>query len=331
MLNPISFLSQCYPPKPTFTEKDLPDLSGRVYLITGASSGLGFHLASILYSRNSTIWLAARSAQKAEAAITNIRTAHPTSTGKLHYLPLDLASLPSASRAAKEFLAKEKRLDVLFNNAGVMLPAPGSKTEQGYEMQMGTNCVGPFLFTKLLSPILVSTAKVAPKGSVRVVWVSSSAAEGLSPTGGVPLPFSQFSGKEYEKKGGMYRYGVSKAGNYLHATEFARRFHDSGIVSIGLNPGNLNSELYRTQGPVMGKILRTFVLHEPVLGAYTELFAGLSPQVTIERSGEWVVPWGRFMKIRKDLRDASRLEVDGGTGVGEEFWEWCEEQVKSYL
>ncbi|KAH8687940.1 hypothetical protein BGZ60DRAFT_394871 [Tricladium varicosporioides] len=331
MLNPISFLSQCYPPKPAFTEKDLPDLSGKVYLITGASSGLGFHLASILYSYNGTIWLAARSSSKAQTAITNIRTAHPNSKGALNFLNLDLASLPSTSRAAKEFLTREKRLDVLFNNAGVMLPAPGSKTEQGYEMQMGTNCVGPFLFTKILSPILVSTAKIAPKGSVRVVWVSSSAAEGLSPAGGVPLPFSQFSGEEYERKGGMYRYGVSKAGNYLHAAEYARRFRDSGIVSIGLNPGNLNSELYRTQGAITGKFLRAFVLHEPVLGAYTELFAGLSPQVTIERSGEWVVPWGRFMKIRKDLRDASRLKVDGGIGVGEMFWEWCEEQVKSHL
>jgi retinol dehydrogenase-12 len=84
-------------------------------------------------------------------------------------------------------LSKEKKLDVLWNNAGVMIPPQGSKTAQGYELQLGTNNIAPFLFTKLLTPILQSTAKTAPPRTVRVVWLSSSVAESASPTGGVDM------------------------------------------------------------------------------------------------------------------------------------------------
>jgi hypothetical protein len=88
-------------------------------------------------------------------------------------------------------------------------------------------------------------------------------------------------------KSSLYKYGVSKAGNYFQATEFAKLYRADGVVSVPLNPGNLNSDLWRTQGAVMAWVLRTFVLHPPVYGAYTQLFAGLSPGVGIERSGKW--------------------------------------------
>jgi len=93
----------------------------------------------------------------------------------------------------------------------------------------------------------------------------------------------------------------------------------------------LNSDLYRHQSAVFGFFLRRVVLHPSIFGAYTELFAGLSPEVTIERSGDWVVPWGRFMEIRKDLFDASKTVAEGGTGLAQKFWEWNEEQIKPYL
>ena len=68
-----------------------------------------------------------------------------------------------------------------------------------------------------------------------------------------------------------------------------------------------------------------------IMGAYTELFAGLSPDVTMEKSGGWIVPWGRFMKIRKDLYEATKTQEEGGSGIAKAFWEWTEDQVKSYL
>lgn len=109
-----------------------------------------------------------------------------------------------------------------------MVPPQGSKTKQGYEAQLGTNNVAPFLFTKLLRPILARTATQAPANAVRVVWTSSSAAEGMAPTGGVDLDNLDYK----RERAAWVKYGVSKAGNVLHAGEFARRPGGDGIVSV---------------------------------------------------------------------------------------------------
>lgn len=218
------------------------------------------------------------------AAIKSIKAAEIKSVGDLTFLHLDLGDLTTIKKSAETFLSKEKKLHVLFNNAGVMNPAQGSKTAQGYELQLGTNNIGPFMFTQLLLPALKAAANAEPKGTVRVVWVSSSAAEApFCPTGGVPINNLDY----HDDKSAMHKYAVSKAGNYLHSTEFAKRYRCEGIVSVALNPGNLNSDLWRTQGAVMSRVLKSFVLHPPIYGAYTELFAGISPDVTMEKSGEW--------------------------------------------
>lgn len=185
----------------------------------------------------------------------------------------------------QQFLDKETRLDVLFNNAGVMHPADGSVTAQGYELQLGVNCLGSFLLTKLLTSILIATAKTQPEGKVRVVWVASSAAEMpyFSPAGGMPMDNLDY----HIPKDRMTKYAVSKAGNYFHGTEYARRYKADGIVSVPLNPGNLSSDLWRSQVSVARMFLNTFVLHEPKYGAYTELFAGISDEVTLEKTGSW--------------------------------------------
>jgi retinol dehydrogenase-12 len=95
--------------------------------------------------------------------------------------------LTTIKSSAAEFLSKEKNLHVLFNNAGVMRPPQGSKTVQGYELQLGVNNIAPFLFTKLLIPTLVSTAKLEPPNTVRVVWTSSTDLDAGGPNGGVEL------------------------------------------------------------------------------------------------------------------------------------------------
>ena len=109
-----------------------------------------------------------------------------------------------------------------------MTPPQGSKTAQGYELQLGTNNVAPFLFTKLLHPILARTAKIAPPGNVRVVWVSSGLAEYMAPKGGIDL-----GNLDYKKDASPnVKYSISKAGNYLHATEYAKRAKGDGIISV---------------------------------------------------------------------------------------------------
>ena len=221
-------LSQVCPPAPKFTENSLDDLSGKVYIVTGSNAGVGKELARILYSRNGTVYVAARNAEKANAAIAWIKQSHPNSQGALHHLHLDLNDLEGIKPCVESFLSKEKRLDVLFNNAGVMVPPQGSTTKQGYELQLGTNCVAPFLFTKLLTPLLLQTARSSPAGSVRVVWVSSSAAELGAPTGGVDMQNLDYKVDKWEG----YKYAVSKGGNVLHALEFQRRYRDQGLVSV---------------------------------------------------------------------------------------------------
>ncbi|RYC55603.1 hypothetical protein CHU98_g10605 [Xylaria longipes] len=322
-------LSQVFPPKPGFTERDLPQLNDKVYLITGANTGLGKELARMLYSKHAKIYIAARSEAKANAAIDDIKKAEPASQGKLAFIKLDLADLSTIKASAQNFLQREKKLHVLFNNAGVMKPDPAnSKTAQGYELQLGVNNVGTFMFTKLLTPALVATAKTEAPGAVRVVWVGSSAGEAPpAPKGGVPL-----DNLDYHKDMGWFsKYCISKAGNYLQGSEFARRYKSDGVLSVTLNPGNLDSDLWRNQSYVMGKFLKWFVLHPLINGSYTELFAGLSPEVTMERSGAWIAPFGRFMQPRKDLKAATKTKAEGGSGIAKKFWEWNEEQIAAFI
>lgn len=195
--------------------------------MTGSSAGIGAKLATILYSKNAKIYIAARSESKALRTIDGIKAEHPKSNGQLIFLHLDLNDLTTIKKSADEFLANEARLDVLWNNAGVMVPPQGSKTAQGYELQLGTNCLAPFLFTHFLRPVLVETAKTAPPNTVRVVWVSSSAAEFA------PKPPIDFSNMDYHIDEGIWnKYMRSKAGNVLHAAEFARRVKNEGVISL---------------------------------------------------------------------------------------------------
>ncbi|MCJ1358633.1 MAG: hypothetical protein MMC33_008633, partial [Icmadophila ericetorum] len=310
--------SQLYPPTAKFTEKEVSDLAGKVFLITGASSGIGLELAKILYAHNAKVYVAARSEEKAAKAMTSIETSFPKSRGELVFLHLDLDDLVAVKQSADSFLAKESRLDVLWNNAGVMVPAQGSKTKQGYEAQLGTNCLAPFLFTKLLMPLMIQTAKIAPTSTVRVVWLGSAAAEApFAPKGGVDMTNVDYK----QERSSWHKYGASKAGNILYGREFGKRYQNSGVLSVSLNPGYLKSDLQRHMSG-MQAVIMSFVLHPPIYGAYTELFAGLSSEITPEKNGAWIIPWGRFGPLRKDIDLSAKTKAEGGTGLGAEFWEW---------
>jgi retinol dehydrogenase-12 len=251
--------------------------------VTGSNTGIGKEVAQILYSKNAKVYIAARSQEKAEKAIEVIRKSSPNSSGELVFLRLDLANLATIRASAEQFISKETKLDVLFNNAGVWITPQGSKTEQGHELTLGVNDIGPFMFTKLLTPLLVETAKKEPSGTVRVVWVSSVIELGSPKPGGVPLDNLDY----HDEKSGVFRYAVSKAGNYLLAVEYAKRHKDDGIISVPLNPGNLDSDLTRDLGSVTRFFFRLFLGYPPINGAYTELFAGLSPQVALQMTGAW--------------------------------------------
>ena len=200
----------------------------KVFIVTGSSTGIGKEIAAILYSKNAKVYVAARSEERASAAIKQMKSSFPKSNGALIFIHLELEDLVSVKAAAEQFLAKEDRLDVLFNNAGMIGSRPDRKTKQGYEMNLGVNTIAPFLFARLLTPILVRTARRSTPGSIRVIWVSSSAAYLAAPEGGVDMTNLDYK----EEKPMFYKYGMSKAGNFLHSSMYAKLHKEDGIVSV---------------------------------------------------------------------------------------------------
>ncbi|KAK3173717.1 hypothetical protein OEA41_007049 [Lepraria neglecta] len=302
-----SFLTQMYPLKPAFTEKNVPDLSGKVYIVTGSNTG------------------PARRTKPSAPSPTSKRPGRSS----LIFLHLDLADFSTIKPAVERFTARESKLHVLFNNAAVQgLNNDGSvKTAQGYEWHFGVNVMGPFLFTKLPTPTLVATAKSEPANTVRVVWVCSLGTEVTGEKShGITLDYLNY----WPSLSPLERYGVTKAGNWLHGVEFAKRYEADGVVSVPCNPGHLRSDLYRDGGCMFKAVLNALVLFPPIYGAYTEIYSGLSPTITMKDTGKWVVPWGRLYPIRQDLPDAIKPETEGGNGHAKKFWEWSEEQVRGY-
>lgn len=224
-------------------------------------------------------------------------------------------------------MSKESRLDTLTNNAGVMVPPIGSTDSQGHEQQMGTNCLGPYLLSESLVPILERTAVTAPKDSVRVTWAASLAVDLQSPKGGV-----QFEATGAPKIHGSKEkdYGQSKAGNYFLASEFARHHAKSGIVSVSWNPGNLRSELQRHLPKIQAIILDRTLLYDPNFGAYTELYSACSEGITSAQNGAYVAPWGRILHVRNDIEAGTKTEAEGGSGAAEMLWKWCEKESAQY-
>jgi retinol dehydrogenase 12 len=208
-----------------------------------------------------------------------------------------------------------------------MFPPKGSKDVQGNELQMGTNCLGSYLFAKLLAEILQKTAKDAPKYSVRVTWASSITASASAPPNGVTISGDgevvQFLNNTTTE------YSASKAGNNLLASEYAKHYGADGIISVAFNPGNLKTDLARHMSKVQTALLN-LALHEPIYGAYTELFSGWSPDITAEHNGSYIAPWGRFAKAREDVETGRKAKEEGGSGTAVAFWEWCDKVTKEF-
>ncbi|KIW23903.1 uncharacterized protein PV07_12065 [Cladophialophora immunda] len=320
-------------PAPTLTEKNLPDQTGKVYLITGSNTGVGYQVASILYAHNAKVYVAARTESKALAAIDSIKEQHPKSQGKLEYLHLDLSDLSTIKASAEDFLSREDKLHWLDNNAGVMIPPQGSKGAQGMDLTYQTNILGPFLFTKLLLPILKRTAADEPKGTVRVSWAGSLAVVLQSPTNGVRWKKGA-DGKETldDANSNTFTYGVSKAANYFFGTEFGKRYGvKDGVLHSSYNPGNLASDLQRhanDQYPAWARwLLQKLLLNPVIFGAYTEIYAGLSPDLTLDKDqGGYIIPWGRRGSVRSDLIAEATKE----NGEAKKLFDWCDEVTKEF-
>ena len=260
-------------PNKGFTEKDVPDQSGKTIVITGANTGLGYEAARVLAGKNARVIIACRSPQKAQAAIERILALHPGA--EVEALELDLSSLESVRRAASQ-LQREQGLDVLINNAGIMVP-PYELTADGFESQFGVNHLGPFAFTGLLLDKLrakpgarvVNTSSIAHKRG-RIYFDDINAERGYS-----AIP----------------RYAQSKLANLYFAYELQRRLEAAGdpTLSLAAHPGIADTELsrYLPKGlMLMAPVFRP-LFNSPAQGAWPTLAAATMAGV---KGGEYYGP-----------------------------------------
>lgn len=247
-----------------FTKSNITSQAGKTAIITGANAGIGYETALALYEAGAHVVLACRDLNNAERAIARIK-GHK-GTGTLEAALLDLSSLKSVKQFAQDFLQKHQKLDLIINNAGVMIP-PASKTADGFELQFGVNFLGHYALTGYLYPLLKDTP------NSRIVTVSSNAyLYGTIDFGNLK------SEKSYDA---MREYQQSKLGNILFSVELQRRIVASGakIFSIAVQPGANKTELARhmTDDEFNAAVERIGALMNPWQGALPSLYAAVSP------------------------------------------------------
>jgi NAD(P)-dependent dehydrogenase (short-subunit alcohol dehydrogenase family) len=253
-------------------ESDIPDQHGRVAIVTGANSGIGYETARALAARGARVVLACRNEAKGRDAEQRIRS--EAASADVRFEPLDLGALASVRAFAEKRIASEPRLDLLINNAGVMMP-PYGRTADGFETQIGTNHLAHFALTGLLLESLRRTPKA------RVVNVSS-----LAHFAGTIAFDDLHSERSY---GPIRAYGQSKLANLLFTRELQRRFEAAGVdaLAAGAHPGSTRTELQRHSG-LMDAVVRVFS-QQPPEGALPTLYAATAGDV---RGGEYFGPSG---------------------------------------
>lgn len=310
-----------WPPFPTFKPDSYPDLTNKVALITGSNTGIGFETAKALLKQNATVIFVNRNEEKTERAIGKIKSELDINNDKIILIKCDLSDLEAIKPAVEQIESTVDRIHISILNAGVMQPPVGSMSKQNYELQVATNNLGHQLLQKLIHP-LVLRAKT-PDFNPRVLWLGSIAHLSSLKPQSTSIDYAKFTSPT-SKETNMLQYCQSKTNAIYQSHIYALRHKDEGIISVSCNPGYIISELERCYNPLQRFIFR-WLLWAPVYGSYTEMFAVLSPEITIEKSGCYIGPWGQFQEVRSDLYQA----FDDGTAL--KFYDWVEEQIRPYL
>ena len=286
-----------------FTAKDVPDQTGKTIFITGANTGLGYEAAKTLAGKGARVIIGCRSRAKAEQARNSILADYPKAD--VMVVELDLSDLGSVKQAA-ERVAKEPQLDVLINNAGIMIP-PYELTRDGFESQFGVNHLGPFALTGLLLEKLratpdariVSTSSIAHKRG-KIDFDDINAEQGYNP---------------------IDRYAQSKIANLYFAYELQRRLEAAGAstISVAAHPGIADTELTRYIPRALMLVAPLFrpLFNTSAQGAWPTLCAATMPGV---RGGEYYGPGKRRETAGPAVRvESNRRSHD--TAVAKRLWE----------
>jgi NAD(P)-dependent dehydrogenase (short-subunit alcohol dehydrogenase family) len=261
----------------SFTTDDIPDLAGRRAIVTGANSGTGYETAKALAARGADVIVAARSHDRAMAAIADIKAKQPDA--RLRFEELDLSRQASVTAFAERLLAEGRPIDILVNNAGVMALPARRETEDGFEMQLATNYLGHFALTARLLPLLSA-------GAARVVQVSSIAHR----QGRIRIDDLNYT----EGYDAWPVYAQSKLAMLMFGLELDRRSqaNDWGLTSVVAHPGVARTGLI-ANGPLVGSrigrslhrwlvrpLIEPLVTHSQTAGALPILMAATAPDVT---------------------------------------------------
>ncbi|MDT5224441.1 MAG: hypothetical protein QOG19_1848 [Mycobacterium sp.] len=291
-----------------WTTADIPDQTGRIAVITGANTGLGFETATALAARGAHVVMAVRNLEKGKQAAARITEATPGADVELQ--ELDLTSLDSVRSAAAELRSAHDRIDLLINNAGVMY-TPKSTTKDGFEMQFGTNHLGHFALTGLLLDRLLPV-----KGS-RVVTVSS--------LGHRIRAAIHFDDLQWERSySRVAAYGQAKLANLLFTYELQRRLAAGGTtVAVAAHPGGSKTELTRNLPRLVAVATK---LVEPLfqdadLGALPQLRAATDPAV---QGGQYYGPDG-FQETRGYPKVVASSAQSHDVALQQRLWAVSEE------
>lgn len=292
-----------------------PDMSERTVVVTGGNSGIGLETAVGLGRLGARVVITARDAARGSAAVDAItaRLGPAGSAGSVELSVFDLGDLSSVRRGAAELLERCPKLDVLVNNAGLVL-SQRTETVDGYETTFAVNHLGPFLLTTLLLPRLLESAPA------RVVNVASTAHNQARK--GMPFDDLQATGRY----AAMRVYGTSKLANILFTNELARRTEGTGVTANSLHPGTVRTG-YGADGDAKGllavglAIARPFFL-SPEQGARTSVYLASSPEVA-SVSGRYFVKcrpkeprrWARDAEAARRLWDVSAELVAASAGA----------------
>lgn len=261
-----------------WTVGNIPNQNGRTVIVTGSSSGIGYEAARVLANKGATVVIAVRSLEKGKAAADKILGQNQDADVKV--LKLDLANLASVKEFAEEFKKSYTQLDLLINNAGVMIP-PFSKTADGFELQFGTNHLGHFALTGQLLDVLINTK------SARIVNVSS----GAHKAGNIDFDDLTWEKRRYSA---WKAYGDSKIANLYFTFELNRKLKENGFYAMATaaHPGWTATELQRHTGVI--EFLNGFFAQDISMGALPTLRAAFDENAS---GDDYFGPKG-FMEMR---------------------------------